>query len=105
VMDSPHDGLPIEDVRAGTSFTVRDASRRGPDTMETVYAFPRTRVQGAAALTVRTPIKRLLLCNAQVVPGLGLEGLFLTAWSAARAVTRSLNRDWMNRGRWTKVEL
>ncbi|MEY4514052.1 MAG: hypothetical protein RLZZ450_6174 [Pseudomonadota bacterium] len=105
VMDSPHDGLPIEDVRAGSTFTIRDASRRGPDTMETVYAFPRTRIQGAAALTVRTPIKRLLLCNAQVVPGLGLEGLFLTAWSAARAVTRSLGRDWMNRGRWTKVEL
>jgi hypothetical protein len=105
LMDSPHDGLPIEDVRAGSSFMIRDASRRGPDTMETVYAFPRTRVQGAAALTVRTPIKRLLLCNSQVVPGLGLEGLFLTAWSAARAVTRTLNRDWMNRGRWTKVEL
>jgi hypothetical protein len=105
LVDSPHDGLPVEDVRARTSFVLRDASRRGPDTMETVYAFPRTRVQGAAALTVRTPIKRLLLCNTQVVPGLGLEGLFLTAWSAARAVTRALNRDWMNRGRWTKVEL
>jgi hypothetical protein len=40
-----------------------------------------------------------------VVPGLGLEGSFLCAWSAARAVTRSLGRQWMNRHRWTKVEL
>jgi phytoene dehydrogenase-like protein len=105
LIDSPHDGLPAYDVRGQSSFEIRDGSRRGPDTMETVYAYPRTRVQGAAALTVRTPIKRLFLCNGQVVPGLGLEGTFLTAWSAARAVTRSLNRDWMNRGRWTKVEL
>ncbi|MDB4972342.1 MAG: Neurosporene desaturase [Myxococcaceae bacterium] len=103
--DSPHDGRPALDMQAGVSFSPDDAARRGPDSMETVYAFPRPRLQGAAALSVRTPIKRLLLCNTQVVPGLGLEGVFLTASSAARAVTRSLNRDWMNRGRWTKVEL
>jgi hypothetical protein len=73
--------------------------------MPVVYACPRTRIHGTCALPVRTPIKRLLLCNEQVVPGLGLEGSFLAAWSAARTVTRSLNRDWMNRGRWTKVDL
>jgi len=105
LIDSPHDGVPAYDVRGQSTFEIRDGSRRGPDTMETVYAYPRTRIQGAAALTVRTPIKRLFLCNGQVVPGLGLEGTFVAAWSAARAVTRSLNRDWMNRGRWTKVEL
>lgn len=105
LVDSPHDGLAVEDVRAGSSFMPHDAFRRGPDTMEPVYAFPRTRIQGAAGLTVRTPIKRLLLCNGQVAPGLGFEGVFVTAWSAARVVTRALNRGWMNRGRWTKVEL
>ena len=73
--------------------------------MPVVYAFPRTRIHGTCALPVRTPIKRLLICNEQVVPGLGLEGSFLASWSAARTVTRSLNRDWMNRGRWTKVDL
>ncbi|MDB4988813.1 MAG: Neurosporene desaturase [Myxococcaceae bacterium] len=105
LIDSPHDGRPVEDVRQGSVFMPDDGGRRGPDTMEAVYAFPRPRLQGTAALNVRTPIERLLLCNTQVVPGLGLEGVFLTAASAARAVTRSLNRDWMNRGRWTKVEL
>jgi phytoene dehydrogenase-like protein len=108
LVDSPHDGRPVQDLKTGESFQPGEtsyAARRGPDTMETMYAFPRPRLQGAAALTVRTPIKRLLLCNSQVVPGLGLEGIFLGAWSAARAVTRSLGRDWMNRGRWTKVEL
>ena len=105
LIDSPHDGRPVEEPKTSLLLSPDDASLRGPDTMETVYTFPHPRLQGTAALTVRTPIKRLLLCNAQVMPGLGMEGVFLTAWSAARAVTRSLNRDWMNRGRWTKVEL
>lgn len=102
--DSPHDGRPPEGPWAG-ELSAEDAFRRGPDTMEGVYAFPRPRLHGSAGLTVRTPLKRILLCNTQVVSGLGLEGAFLTAWSAARAVTRSLARGFMNRGRWTKVEL
>ncbi|HEY6878130.1 MAG TPA: hypothetical protein VI299_08920 [Polyangiales bacterium] len=105
LIDSPHDGLAIEDVQTGATFMPSEVGRRGPDTMETVYAFPQTRIHGTVGLDVRTPIKRLLLCNSQVVPGLGFEGILLSAWSAARAVTRSIGRDWMNRGRWTKVEL
>jgi hypothetical protein len=105
LLDSPHDGLGIEDVRTGEGFMPSDGGRRGPDTMETVYTFPQKRIHGTVALDARTPIKRLLLCNTQVVPGLDFEGTLLSAYSAARAVTRSLGRDWMNRGRWTKVEL
>lgn len=105
LIDSPHDGLAMEDVQTGESFLPAEPGRRGPDTMEVVYTFPQTRIHGTVALDVRTPIRRLLLCNTQVVPGLGFEGTLLSAYSAARAVTRSLGRDWMNRGRWTKVEL
>ncbi len=105
LIDSPHDGRPAQDARSGAALNPDPSLRRGPETMEPVYAFPSARLHGAAALGVRTPIKRVLLCNTQVVPGLGQEGTFLTAWSAARAVTRALNRDWMKRGRWTKVEL
>ncbi len=105
LMDSPHDGLPIQEVKTGESIMPSEAGRRGPDTMELVYTFPQTRIHGTVALDVRTPIKRLFLCNTQVVPGLDFEGTLLSAYSAARAVTRSLGRDWMNRGRWTKVEL
>jgi hypothetical protein len=104
-VDSPHDGRGVYDVRADEYLDAPDAFRRGPDTMPVLYTYARTSLHGSCALPVRTPVKRLLLCNEQVVPGLALEGTFLTAWSAARAVTRSLNRDWMNRGRWTKVEL
>jgi phytoene dehydrogenase-like protein len=104
-IDSPHDGRPIQDARSGASIEPEDAHRRGPESMPTVYAYPHKGTHGCTALPLRTPIKRLLLCNEQVVPGLGQEGLFLTSWSAARVVARSLGRQWMNRGRWTKVEL
>jgi len=104
-IDSPHDGRGIFDASLGRETPSPDAWSRGPETMPTVYAFARTRLHGTCALPVRTDIKRLLLCSDQVIPGLGLEGTFITAWSAARAVTRSLKRDWMNRGRWTKVDL
>lgn len=105
LVDSPHDGRPIQDLEQGIESTPADSHLRGPDTMRHVYTFPSPRLHGSAALTVRTPIKRLLLCNDQVIGGLGLEGSFLTAWSAARVVTRALRRGFMNRGRWTKVEL
>ena len=104
-VDSPHDGRPIFDARNQAWLTPEDAHRRGPESMPTVYSYPHKGLHGCTALPLRTPIKRLLLCNEQVVPGLGQEGLFLTAWSAARVVARSLGRQWMNRGRWTKVEL
>lgn len=103
--DSPHDGRPAEGPAASEVATLDPLQRRGPDTMQVVYAYPQTRVHGCCALPLRTPIDRLLLCNGQVVPGLGLEGRFVTAWSAAKLVTRALGRAWMNRGRWTKVEL
>ncbi len=105
LLDSPHDGRGYLDAQKGTEIEHPDAFSRGPDTMQLVYGHSRTQLHGTCALPVRTRVKRLLLCNDQVVVGLGLEGAFLTAWSAARAVTRALNRDWMNRGRWTKVEL
>jgi hypothetical protein len=105
LVDSPHDGRPIDDVESGSKVEPAEPFHRGPDTMRNVYTFPRTRLHGTAGLTVRTPLKGILLCNDQVVTGLGVEGAFLTAWSAARAVSRSLRRGWMNRGRWTKVEL
>lgn len=104
-IDSPHDGRGMYVASQGQEIPPADGWSRGPESMPTVYAYARTRLHGTCALPVRTQIKRLLLCSDQVVPGLGLEGSFIAAWSAARAVARSLNRDWMNRGRWTKVDL
>ncbi len=106
LVDSPHDGREVFDVKARARLAAPEPWSRGPATMRRVYGFPVSTALGACALPVRTPIKRLLLCNEQVVPGLGIEGLCLAAWSSARVVTKSDGkRDWMRRGRWGKLEL
>jgi hypothetical protein len=106
LVDSPHDGRDVDDLRGGTRVQAAESWARGPQTMRRVHGFPVSTALGVCALPVRTPIKRLLLCNDQNVPGLGLEGLFLAAWSAARVVSKSDRRkDWMRRGRWGKLEV
>jgi hypothetical protein len=61
---------------------------------------------GLCALPIRTPIKRLLLCNSQVVPGLGSEGQLMAACSVARVITwADRGRSWMRRRLWAKVEM
>ncbi len=106
LIDSPHDGREVFDVKNRARAASPEPWSRGAQTMRRVYGFPVTTALGVCALPVRTPIKRLLLCNEQVVPGLGLEGLFLAAWSSARVVTKSDGKkDWMRRGRWGKLEL
>jgi hypothetical protein len=104
LVDSPHDGRPPE----GTSVKLdpETIARRGPNTMPTVYSYPVVGALGLCALPLRSPIKHLLFCNAQVVPGLGSEGLLLAAWGAARLVTwADRNRSWMRRRLWSKVEM
>lgn len=105
MMDSPHDGRPAQRLDEGTTVAPTAAWARGPHTMEIVYGFPIASGLGMCALPVRTPIRRLLICNSQVVPGLGLEGQLLAAWSAARIVSRSDRRPAiLRRGLWTKLE-
>lgn len=104
-VDSPHDDRPARDVRQGRDLVPPEKWARGPRTMETVLGYPMTSVHGLAALPTRTPIPNLLLCNEQVLPGLGLEGLLLAAWAAARAVGHSDGRrDAFRRGlfRWLR---
>ena len=106
VMDSPHDLRGVQDLRAGLDRTAPEPWNRGPHTMRPVYGYPVTTSLGVCSLPVRAPIKRLVICNDQVVPGLGLEGRFLAAWSAARVISRSdKKKEWMRRGRWGKLEL
>lgn len=106
LVDSPHDGRDVFDIQRRGHVEPPEPWTRGPETMRRVYGFPVTTGLGVCALPVRSPVRKLLLANEQVVPGLGLEGLFLAAWSAARVVSRSdRKREWMRRGRWGKLEL
>jgi glycine/D-amino acid oxidase-like deaminating enzyme len=105
-VDSPHDGLDAEAPRERRFIPSTEPWTRGPEHMRAVYGYPVTTALGTSAMPVRTPIRRLLLCNDQVVPSLGEEGELLAAWSAARIVARSdKKKEWMRRGLWTKVEI
>ncbi|MFK7992433.1 MAG: hypothetical protein AB8I08_40805, partial [Sandaracinaceae bacterium] len=106
LVDSPHDARGVDDLAAGLGRPSPSPWARGPQTMQAVFGYPVVSGLGVCALPVRAPIKRLLICNGQVAPGLGLEGAFLTAWSAARLVSRSdRKKEWMRRGRWGKLEI
>ncbi|MGB8329646.1 MAG: hypothetical protein WCE62_05920 [Polyangiales bacterium] len=100
-IDSPHDGLPPRAVDGATALPCSDPWTRGPHTMNAVYDYPTRRALGVCALPTRTPVRGLFLCNAQVAPGLGFEGAFLTATSVARIIGSQYRRqDWLRRGPW-----
>jgi hypothetical protein len=104
LFDSPHDNRPPEG--ATRKLDLATLARRGPTTMRAVYSYPVVSALGLCALPIRSPIKHLLFCNSQVVPGLGSEGLLLAAHGAARLVTwADRSRSWMRRRLWTKVEM
>jgi phytoene dehydrogenase-like protein len=106
LIDSPHDGRDAQDMTANRTIAPDAPWDRGPTTMPVIYGYPAKTALGLGGLPVRTPIKRLLLCNEQNVPGLGMEGLFLAAWSTARAVQKADRRkEWMRRGRFSKIEM
>ena len=106
MVDSPHDGLPIEDRRGGRTIEPSSPWSRGPHTMEAIFGYPVLGPMGLCALPTRSPIRRLLLTGRQVIPALGLEGELLSAWSAAKIITAGDRRkEWMRRRLWTKVEL
>ena len=103
--DSPYDDLGAERPD-GSIVEPEDPWTRGPKWMEAIYRYRPSDPLGVCGLPCRTGFKRLLLCNGQVIPGLGLEGELLNALTCARIVTRSNRRlMWMRRGLWTKAEV
>ncbi|MGE0791562.1 MAG: phytoene desaturase family protein [Sandaracinaceae bacterium] len=106
LIDSPHDGRGAQDMRAMVSLTSSEPWTRGTATMRAIYGYPVSSMLGLSALPVRMPVKHLLCCSEQTVPGLGMEGMLLAAWSAAKVVSESdKSRDRLRRGRWGKLEL
>lgn len=102
LVDSPHDGLPPSRYPGGVDLEPASPWERGPQTMKPMYDYPERRAMGACGLPARTPVKGLFLANSQVVPGLGLEGSFLSAASVARlAGRRYRGQDWIRRGLWS----
>ncbi|MCB9611387.1 MAG: hypothetical protein H6721_09105 [Sandaracinus sp.] len=106
LIDSPHDGRDAQHLATGALIAPEEPWSRGPRTMRAVHGYPVRGMLGVAGLPLRTPLRRLLLCGPHNLPGLGLEGSLVAAWSAARVVTRNdRRREWMRRGLWTRMEI
>jgi glycine/D-amino acid oxidase-like deaminating enzyme len=89
LIDSPHDGRPGRLVEERADVEPALKWQRGFRTMDVVHGYPVTGPLGVTALPVRTPVAHLLLCNHQVVPGLGLEGELLAASTAVRIIEQA----------------
>ncbi len=103
VVDSPHDGLALEDRRGELPASVELRRPGAAEPMDTLDAVDDTPWLGVCGLPIRTEIEGLLLATRQNVPGLGLEGELVAALGAARVVTRSdPSRERMRRELWSK---
>jgi phytoene dehydrogenase-like protein len=104
-VDSPHDGLPLQDLELGTDVTLEERWKGAAEPMDVVEAVAPDGFLGLCALPARTDVRGLLLVGRQVVPGLGEEGELLAALSAARIVTRTDRlKEKMRRELWSKVD-
>jgi len=67
----------------------------GPDDslgLRPLYGMERGGLASLALLPHRTPYRRILLCGHQVLPGLGLEGIFLSGSCTSQLVGRRVRR-------------
>lgn len=104
-IDSPHDGLPLEDFVAGTQEQPDARRGRGAEAMVTLDTVTDGAYLGLAGAPLRSGATGLFLVGPQVVPGLGLEGEFLAALTAARIVTQQdRSKARLRTELWSKVD-
>lgn len=109
LVDSPHDGLPLNDHTSGVK---RDIDRihvtgtaPGAEPMERQWAVDPPGYRDLSGEPVRGPIPNTYLVGKTVLPALGQEGELLAAVSAARIITqRDRTRQKLRRQMWSKIE-
>ncbi len=109
VIDSPHDGLPLWDLRGGRRFEVDrihlPGGAAGPEPMEWLWSVDTPGFLELGGEALRGPIPGTFLVGRTVLPALGQEGSLLAAWGATRAITRKdRTRQKMRRQMWSKLE-
>ena len=105
-IDSPHDGRPLQDLQHQREEILGQKWARQPGRMPTVCTVSPPGPLDVTGLPHRTGLKNLLLACRQVVPGLGLEGEFLSAWGAAHIITKSDRRKRkFRRETWSKIDM
>lgn len=112
IVDSVHDGLPLEDYRDGERALVDRARLRtqggsiDPEPMIPQYELDPTSVHGLAGEPLRAPLTNAFVCGRAALPALGQEGQLLAAWGVARVITKTdRKKDRMRRELWSKVEI
>jgi hypothetical protein len=109
LIDSPHDGLPLEDYSRGhrrdiDRIHVTQSSAK-PEYMEHQWSVEPTGYLGLAAESCKGPIPGSYLVGKTTLPALGQEGELLSAWSVAKMLTRKDSvRQRRRRQLWTKIE-
>jgi phytoene dehydrogenase-like protein len=109
VLDSPHDGLPLEDFTTGRRREVDRlhlvGAAPGAEPMERLWGVDPPGYRGLSGEPVRGPIPGTYLVGPTVLPALGQEGELLAAASAARLNTKSdRTRQRMRQKLWSKLE-
>lgn len=93
VSHSPHDGW----VPMAVGATPFDAPRGYPILMRPIWQAGLEDSLGLAAMPYATGLKNLTLCGDQILPALGLEGDFVSAWTAAKiaCATAGKKKDYL----------
>ncbi len=109
VVDSPHDGLPLEDYSRGERIEIDrihvTTSSPRPEYMEHQWSVEPMGYLGLAAEPTSGPIPGSFLVGNTTLPALGQEGELLSAWSVAKMLTRKDSRRQQRRRQlWTKIE-
>ena len=112
IIDSPHDGRPLWDMRSGVRVEIDRASLRASGgSLDAEPMVPRWKIEPPnfhrlGAEPIRTPLEGAFVVGPSALPALGQEGELLAAWSAARLITRTDRRkERMRREMWSKIEL
>ncbi len=112
LVDSPHDGRPLWDLRSGTRKDVDRTRLRGgggsldAESMIPLWEAEPAQLHGLGGEPLRTPLGGAFVVGRTTLPALGQEGELLAAWGAARMITRTDRRkEKMRREMWSKIEL
>ncbi len=109
VLDSPHDGLPLEDYTTGVRrevdrIHVTESCPR-PEFMEHQWSVEPFGYMGLAGEPVSGPVPGTYLVGKTTLPALGQEGELISAWSVAKMLTRKDSvRQRRRRQLWSKIE-
>jgi phytoene dehydrogenase-like protein len=89
VIDSPHDGLPLEDRARAEPVPIEARWSGAAEPMESLDERPSDAFFGVGGLPMTGDIAGMLHVGRQMVPGIGEEGEFLAALTAAARITRT----------------